>query len=121
MNTEKLNNWLSLTANIGVLIGLVFLAVEVRHAGNATELQTIESTTEGWLRLNELIISDPEVARIWVMGLYNPDELTDVDAIQFSMHLRMFSNQVMRVKSHYELGLASQEDYEFALQQLATF
>ena len=55
------------------------------------------------------------------MGLYNPDELTDVDAIQFSMHLRMFSNQVMRVKSHYELGLASQEDYEFALQQLATF
>jgi hypothetical protein len=52
------NKWLTLTANVGVLVGLIFLAVEVRHAGNATELQTIESVTDGWFRLNELVASD---------------------------------------------------------------
>ena len=104
-----------------MLIGLIFLAVEVRHAGNATELQTIESTTEGWFRLNELIISDPKIARIWVLGLEYPEALTDDESIQFSMYMRMFANQVKRVGKHYELGLASEEDYQSSLKQLATF
>ena len=115
------NRWLALSANVGVLIGLIFLAVEVRHAGNATELQTIESTTEGWFRLNELIISDPEIARIFVLGLDYPEALTDVESIQFSMYMRMFANQVVRVGNHYELGLSTQEDYQGALRELATF
>ncbi len=117
----SVNRWLTLSANVGVLIGLIFLAVEVRYAGNATELQTIESTTEGWFRLNELIISDAKMARIWVLGLEYPEALTDVESIQFSMFIRMFANQVERVGNHYELGLASEEDYQSSLAQLATF
>lgn len=31
MTTEQLNRWLSLLANIGVIAGIVFLAIELRH------------------------------------------------------------------------------------------
>jgi len=31
MNTEKLNRWLALGANVGVLIGLILLVYEVRQ------------------------------------------------------------------------------------------
>ena len=115
------NKWLTLTANVGVLVGLIFLAVEVRHAGNATELQTIESVTDGWFRLNELVASDPEVARIFVLGLEYPEALTDVESIQFSMHMTMIQNQVVRIIKHYELGLIPEQEYQYALHDLAAF
>jgi hypothetical protein len=115
------NRWLTLTANVGVLVGLIFLAVEVRHAGNATELQTIESVSEGWFRLNELIVSDPELARIVVLGLEYPEALTDVESIQFSMHMTMFTNQFTRIGKHYELGLISEQEYQNSSYELASF
>ena len=115
------NSWLALTANVGVLVGLIFLAVEVRHAGNATELQTIDSVSEGWFRLNELLVSDPELARIVVLGLEYPEALTDVESIQFSMHMTMFSNQFARIAKHYELGLIPEQEYQNASYELASF
>lgn len=30
MNTDKLNNWLTLWANVGVIAGLIFVALEIR-------------------------------------------------------------------------------------------
>ena len=41
MDTDKLNKWLSLSANVGVLVGIVFLAVEIRQNSKAQ----IRSTT----------------------------------------------------------------------------
>ena len=40
MKIEKLNTWLTLGANIGVLVGIVFLAVEVRQNSQATNAAT---------------------------------------------------------------------------------
>ena len=118
---NKLNERLTLIANISVVLGIIFLAVEVRHASNATELQTIESVTNGWVGLNEAIVSDPQVARSLIVGLYNPMALSNVEAAQFSMFLRMFTNQVDRVGMHRDLGLVPDTDYESALRQLAQF
>ena len=118
---SKLNERLTLVANLSVVAGIFFLAVEVRQAGNATELQTIESVTNGWIGLNEAIVSDPQVARALIVRLYNPTALSDVEAAQFSMFLRMFGNQVERVKKHRDLGLVPDTEYEGALRQLAQF
>ena len=38
MNMDKLNQWLTLIANVGVVVGIVFLAFEIRH--NSNELAT---------------------------------------------------------------------------------
>ena len=37
MNSDRINRWLTLGANIGVLIGLVLLVIEARHAINLSE------------------------------------------------------------------------------------
>jgi hypothetical protein len=110
-----------LIANLGVIAGLVFLAVEVRHARTATELQTISDVTNGWFVMNEAVATDPQVAGIFVKGLYQPDSLSTIEAAQFSMYLRMFVNQVKRVWQHRELGLISDADYQSVLQELAQF
>mgnify|MGYP006969344226 FL=1 len=52
-------------------------------------------------------------------GLYKPDELSTVEAAQFSMYLRMFANQAERVWKHYELGLIPEEEYLGMVAELA--
>ena len=43
MNIDKLNNWLSLIANFGVILGLVFLGVEMNQSNNATIAATYQA------------------------------------------------------------------------------
>ncbi len=118
----KLKDWTmvaEIIASVAILVTLAILIVELRGNTNAIQVATIDNVTSGWVGLNESIASDPQVARTFIVGLYNPDALTDVEAVQFSMWLRMFRNQVERVREHYELGLISESDYESELAQLA--
>ena len=93
--------------------------MEVREARNASEMQMMDSHTDGFMSLNFSIINDPEFARIWIVGLYNPDKLTDTEAIRFSMFLRAFVNQHNRTRHLNELGLLSDAQLEFSTRQLA--
>lgn len=34
MKIQKLNNWLTLLANVGVIAGIVFLGIEVQQSSN---------------------------------------------------------------------------------------
>jgi len=119
MKKIEIGQAITILANVGVIIGIVFLAIEVRNASNATRLQTIDSVSAGWFQLNDAVIRDPQVARAWTVGLYNPSALSNAEAAQFSMYLRLFQNQVLRVRMHHELGLFPRQEYEVALEQLA--
>jgi len=83
MNTEKLNSWLGVLANIGVIAGIVFLAFEIRQntevAVSSAELEVSNLQTEFHMRLAE----NPDLARLYRVGQLNPQELTDVEKIQF--------------------------------------
>ena len=43
MRMDRLNRWLTLAANIGVMIGLIFLVIEVRHSISLSESQAYRS------------------------------------------------------------------------------
>jgi len=119
MKKIDIGQTVGILANVGVIVGIVFLAIEVRNASDATNLQTIESVASGWFALNDAIVSDPQVARAFIVGLYNPEALSDVETAQFSMYLRMFNNQVDRVRKHRDLGLVTDNEYQDSLRQLA--
>ena len=100
----KLERWAmvgEIIASIAIVVTLAILIVELRGNTNAIQVATIDNVTGGWIGLNESVVSDPQVARALIVGLYNPDALTDVEAVQFSMWLRMFANQVERVGQHH--------------------
>lgn len=120
MNVEKVGGWLNLTANIAVLVGIVFLALEVRHAGNSTEMQMQDSLADGFNELAVQLASDPVLARLYVIGLSNPERLTDVEAIQFGMIFRAYLNQQFRVFQLYKLGVMSEDDWKLSAEELGT-
>jgi hypothetical protein len=119
MNVDKLNSWLGVLASIGVLVGIVFLAMEVRHASNATQTQMLDSVADGYNALNLAVISDPQVARVWIVGLHEPNDLSDVEAVQFAMLLRSQVNQVQRLMTLNQLELYPDSEWSLVIEQLA--
>lgn len=89
MDANSINKWLTLLANVGVLVGLFLVAYEVRQTNVAldrdrdvfwTDVQG--RSREGWREFNSRIIESSEVADIWTRGGFG-EELDPLDAVRF--------------------------------------
>jgi len=119
MTSGKLSEWLAIAANLGVIVGIAFLVVEINQSTDATAAAASDSVINGHLELSLPIIADSEVARVFALGLYQPEALTDEEAVQFSMWLRQFVNQQMRIRELTRRGLFSESHRGGDIVQLA--
>ena len=59
MNLEKLNDWLTLLANVGVVVGLVAVLLELRHSSQVAEVAAYQTRMAEIQEINlELALSD---------------------------------------------------------------
>jgi hypothetical protein len=63
MTTDRVNTWLSLGANVGVIVGLLFLAFEINQSTKATIAAASEGLTEQSLNFLSLRLDNETVAR----------------------------------------------------------
>lgn len=105
MNLDRLNQWLSLVANVGVLVGLVFLIVELNQA-NRIAVYTAESTrSTQFLDLNTSRIENPEI----IAKLMQPDpEFTDIEWVQALYTARQQINTWIDAENAVINGLLSE-------------
>jgi hypothetical protein len=98
MNMDKLNSWLSLAANVGVVAGIVFLAIEIRQ--NQTSLDRNSELMEREYQLQVadglkaiadasddfriMTANSEELTRIWLDGLEGK-ELSETEYHRFRM------------------------------------
>lgn len=84
MNLDSANRWLTLIANVGVLIGLVFLVLEINQntevERSAVDLQLTTMGTDFHMRVAE----NPALARAYYMGMRDPESLTEGEKIQLN-------------------------------------
>ncbi len=83
---DQLNRWLTLGANIGVLLGLVMLVVEVRQNAALTRA-AMDLQKNDLLVQVELSIGKREMAEVWVKAIRTPEDLTDAEARMVESHL----------------------------------
>ena len=92
VRTESgINRWISVGANVAVLLGLIFVGLEVRNSRAAAEAQAADGIADGFLQLNLISITDSTAAKVWDRGLLEPDSLSDMEAFQFSMHINVIA------------------------------
>jgi hypothetical protein len=70
-----INDWFTVLTNVGVIVGLMLLVVEVRQANTAMEREfrayqqdVLDSVRETWQNFGMVLASDQDVAEIWVKG-----------------------------------------------------
>jgi len=109
---DRLNQWLTFVANVGVLIGVFVVAYEVRQ-------NTAVATAQAALQMNEALdasyrarAQDSVLAALVMNGHDRPDGLSDVERDQFHAWLRADMNAAEAAWFQYENGLIPEQDFD---------
>jgi len=69
MNPDKLNSWLGLIANFGVIAGIAFVALELRQNTTMMQAQVRQGITENTINWQLAVGTDQDAAKAYMAGL----------------------------------------------------
>lgn len=109
MNLQKLNEWLMLLANVGVIAGIVFLALEIRTNTQTNVIEIQEAFSNNWISINSLLATR-EMAEVLEKAAAN-EELSGIERRQLLYVVNLYGTQGNLMRRLYERGIASEEDF----------
>ena len=117
MNFEKLNQWLSLLANIGVVTGIIFLAVEVRTNTSTNRIAILQNYSNNWMHIHAQLAENHELASLVETAL-SGGELDNVQSRQFRRWALQFVSQAHDMLRHYDEDLISEDELRGAFNNI---
>jgi hypothetical protein len=120
MDTDKLNRWMTLVANFGVIAGLIFLAVEIRQntasldeSRTQARLQSYQMYLQNLDESQRALANSPYMAEIFVK--YERDGAAALSDVEMRRFRWQSSTGMQRLDTlHYlnEIGYGDPERYE---------
>ena len=108
MDVEKINRWLTLIANIGVVGGLIFLGIEIQQNTNATRASAIQQATNVARQQLYVYAEDPELTRLVMTDF---DELNELDQTRVALLSRAFFIGMQNLYRQWEMGVLPAADW----------
>ena len=111
--SARLKAMIEIGSAIAVLVGLIFVGVELRQNTAAVEAATFQSLTDAssdWLMT---VAGDPELLRAWTIGSTDPEKLDEADSARYFLVSRSFWVRMQNVFSQWERGTLGDEDWQF--------
>ena len=108
MSLSKVNSWLTLTANIGVLLGIFFLASEIQQSNRIGKNETDIEITNMFAEINR--ISMQFSGLIVKLSEVDP-ELTAAESYEAQALSNQYMNAWAAITSAFENGLISERQY----------
>ena len=121
LQTEYINKWLTLLANLGVLIGIIFLAVEVRQSNRIAMASTEISVRDQFRANNELVVTHDSVAELLVKAADIDVELSAVEEEKLYGFLYVHINTWMGIETAYENGMLPRKTFNVMLEDIPLF
>ncbi len=119
MKMKKLNIWLTLIANIAVVAGIAFLAVEVSQNTASVRAAAYQTWAEAKIVLFETAQTNDSMSRVIVQGLDDPASLTKDNYVQFAFWA---SQHVLAAQTAYFLhqdGIIPDSVYDIEIETTA--
>ena len=104
MKITKFNELFTLFANVGVLLGIIFLAVEINQNTRTTQITAYQALTESIIDINSLILLDGDVERIRYAALTNDPNISEEDTRRYIAYLRILQRQSELAFVQFENG-----------------
>ena len=117
MKVKAVNEWLSLVANLGVLLGIVVLIFELNQNTRITQITAYQDVVENITNLNSMILTDPDVARLRMEELSGA-QLSEIDEQRYAAYYRMLLRQSELAYTQYENGFIDRNMVRRALNPL---
>ena len=110
MDFDRINRWVALVANLGVVAGIFFLAVELRQSNVASRIAARDSVAQGHLEFMSAAIDPSIVAMAWPKAHSN-EELTQLEESQLDLfHTRRWRHYE-RIYHLYQYGVLSEDEW----------
>ena len=103
MKAEKINQWLGLIANVGVIVGIVFLALEIRVNTVSNQSAAYQAWVAANMALNSSLIPADSVVEIG-MGMDDSKNLTQDSQLPFAMWHFSYYQQLQATDYLYRTG-----------------
>lgn len=87
MTIEKLNPWVAMVTNVGVLLGVVFLVLELNQNTSAIKTQNEYNNVSQWSALTQMTATSPEIADILVRGSQDISVLTPAEQVRYRSYM----------------------------------
>ena len=112
MNLDNFNKWLTLIANVGVLVGIIFLAIEVQQNSRMMQAQTRDSIAGKLSDYYKDIGSSEYASNLYFQGIRGDLEtFAGPESLSFrflvNSNLRLWENEFYQ----YKAGLFGEEDF----------
>lgn len=108
MKKIGLGQMFSVLANIGVLAGLLLVAIQISQSSEIARAQLENDYYLADMQL-ELAMMGDDPLESWVKAVYSPDEITRHDAAVLDRYFNFGMVQVRRLRQMQQLGLAENE------------
>ncbi len=109
MNLDKINRWLSLSANIGVLIGIGFLSLEIRQSNRIAERDGRSDLVSEDIEIQRSFLENPTLVELMVKLETPETELTSVERFQVQSYVATLRSRISNINISYESGLLDGE------------
>jgi len=111
VNADKVNKWLSLGANVGVVIGLLLVAYQIKQDADLTKVQLFSESTDSRREWSQAMMGDTPM-RVVTKSIERPHELTLEELQIMDMYLIAAVNEIRRLELFKEAGLQADADVE---------
>ena len=118
MDSERVNQWLTLGANIGVLVGIGLLIFELQQNREMIRAQTRTQLAQGVSELLTANMNDAAYASILQRG-NRGEQLTDLEQYQYDRYRNAFIAYNENVVYQYKIGLYDTDEFSHHIARIA--
>ncbi len=120
MDTSKLGSWLQVSANIGIVLGLVLVGVQLKQNSDLTRIQMLYEESNRVIEL-ELQVVGENGADVWAKSIEDPENLTLAEVRIMEALLWSFVEQLRGTYRLAQLGLIEEDDWRRRVETEVTF
>ena len=121
MDSNKLSNWLQVGANIGILVGLILVGLQMRQNSGLLRMQLMKEESASYLSTESAILGD-NYADVYAKSINDPKNMTLAE--QRIEETMLWSHTVFRWTSTYrlsEMGLVETQQWKSEVSRDAGF
>jgi hypothetical protein len=120
VNASKLSDWLQVAANIGIVLGLVLVGVQLKQNSDLARIQLVYAESQSSIDL-ELEVVGEQGAATWAKSIEDPENLTLAEIRIMEALLWGFAENLRGTYRLAELGLLEEEDWRRRVDSEVTF
>lgn len=120
MNFDRISQWISVLANVGVLLGFVVVAYQLRITTDSIRAASMQASS-GFTSNGEMALMGDTAAEAYAKSIVNPSELTYGELTQFWAYMSIAQISAMHSFLDHREGRISESEWAYAKEILVAF